>query len=218
MELTPVQRLVTFAVVVVVLVGLGVYLFLPSASAGHVPGSARSLPAVAGRTANPPAQPGSGGAGSGGPTAPAASGTGQLPDIYQWLPFTPAGLASAAHTATTFAVSYGTFSYTESTAAYLAPMKPITTTQLAALIGRAYSAPGVAAARSSGKQVSTATAVITSLRAFGPSSLTFVMVISQRITGNTGPQQQATGYAVTLTGAGTSWQVSDIELASAGNP
>ena len=47
--------------------------------------------------------------------------------------------------------------------------------------------------------------------------LTFVVVITERITDSTGQSQQVTNYAVTLTGGGTSWQVSDIELASAGN-
>ena len=58
---------------------------------------------------------------------------------------------------------------------------------------------------------------ILAVRAFGPTSLTFVVAISQRITSTKGTGKQITNYAVTLTGTGSSWQVNDIELASAGN-
>jgi hypothetical protein len=75
----------------------------------------------------------------------------------------------------------------------------------------------VASQRSSDKQVATATAVISSLRAFGPSSITFVVTVSQQITGTGGASQNTTQYAVTVTGSGTGWQATDIELASAGN-
>jgi hypothetical protein len=61
------------------------------------------------------------------------------------------------------------------------------------------------------------TATIGSIRAFGPSSLTFLVQVSQQLTGTTGRSQQSTVYAVTVTGSGTSWQVTDVELASAGN-
>jgi len=140
-----------------------------------------------------------------------------VPDIYQWLPFTESGLASAARVTVAFGNDYGTFSYTENTASYLAPMQPLITPQLAQLLGRAFSAPGVAAARASSKQVSSATSVISSLRSFGPSSLTFIVAIMERITDTKGRSQQITDYAVTVTGIGTSWQVSNIELATVGN-
>jgi hypothetical protein len=208
MELSSFQRLVTFAAVVIVLAGLGVYLFLPAAS---------------GTDAGPVASPSAPASSSPGPapsdpvTPSTAASPGQPPDIYQWLPFTSSGLASAAQVAVKFGADYGTFSYSQNVAAYLAPMRSLITSQLGQLLGRAYAAPGVAATRVSKKQVSSGSAVIASLRAFGPSSLTFVLVITERITESTGTSQQATDFAVTLTGAGTSWQVSDIELASAGN-
>lgn len=211
MELTPVQRLVTFAIVVLVLAGLGAYLFLPKSSDGasaqppsgptrsHQPGS----PAGTGLTSSPPASP-----------SPSA---GNAPDIYNWLPFTPSGLASAARVTTTFAADYGTYSYRQNAASYLAPMRPLITGQLAELLGRAYSAPGLIASRTSGKQVSVGSAVITSLRAFGPSSITFVVTLTERTNGTKGPDRQAAGYAITVTGSGGSWQVNNIELESAGN-
>jgi hypothetical protein len=208
MELSSFQRLVAFAAVVIVLAGLGVYLFLPSAS-GTDAGPVVSPSAPASSSPGP--------APSGPVTPSTAASPGQLPDIYQWLPFTSSGLASAAQVAVKFGADYGTFSYSQNVAAYLAPMRSLITSQLGQLLGRAYAAPGVAATRVSKKQVSSGSAVIASLRAFGSSSLTFVVVITERITESSGTSQQVTDFAVTLTGAGTSWQVSDIELASAGN-
>lgn len=217
MELAPFQRFVAFIAVVVLLAGIGAYLFLPSASgsagggsgapahlASHRPSG--SAAATAPGTSPVPGQPG--GPGTGGQSPP---------DIYQWLPFTRPGLAAAAQTAVAFADDYGTYSYSQDATAYLAPMRPLITSQLAELIGRAYSAPGVAADRTSKHQVSSGQAVIGALRAYGPTSLTFVIQLTQRITSSSGSSQQATSYAVTLIGGGASWQVSDIELASAGN-
>src|SRR5216683_3936600 len=173
MELSSMQRAVSFLAIVLVLAGLGVYLFLPSASgaASRAPGRApRSA-----RSASPSA-------GSPAPSSPAkAGGQAGTPDIYRWLPFSRAGLAAAASVTARFAADYGTFSYTESATAYLAPMRPLVSSQLAQLLGRAYTTPGLAATRTSQRQTSTATAAITSLRSFGPTSLTFLVTITQRI-------------------------------------
>ncbi len=215
MELTPVQRLVTFAVVVLVLAGLGVYLFLPKSSAGA---SAHQRPGrlTSHHPASPNQEPPTPAVSTSSPSA-GPSSTGNAPDIYNWLPFTPSGLASAARVATTFAADYGTYSYRQNTASYLAPMKQLMTGQLAELLGRAYSAPGVVAQRTSGKQVAVGSAVISSLRAFGPSSITFVVTLTTRMSGTKGPSNQSAGYAVTLTGSGSSWQVNNIEPSNEGN-
>jgi len=204
-ELSPFQRIAAFAVVVLVLAGLGAYLFLPQPSAaGASPGPTHSGPV------SPTHRPS--------PASPGPPGTpGPAPNIYQWLPFTQSDLSIASATTIAFATHYGTFSYAQSAQTYLAPMRPEVTSQLADLLGRAFAAPGLAATRTSTRQTSTATASILALRAFGPSSLTFVVAIAQRITSSKGTRQQRTDYAVTLTGSGSSWQVSDIELSSAGN-
>jgi hypothetical protein len=212
MELTPVQRIVTFTVVVLVLAGLGVYLFLPkgtdgAAAAGRPPPTSQpSQPAQRTTPATTPSPP----------PGSTRSG-GQAPDIYSWLPFTQPGLAGAAEVTTTFADDYGTFSYRESTNSYLAPMKPLMTTALTALIGRAYATPGVVAQRVKGQQTATADASITSLRAFGPDSITFVVNLVQHLTGTKGQSDQIDNYAITVSGSGSNWLVNDIEFASAGN-
>jgi hypothetical protein len=198
MELSSAGRIATFIAAVVVLAGIGAFLFLPRSSA-------------AGRDHRSPPSHSASPAPSQQPVPPGTA------SIYQWLPFTQAGLASAASVTTTFSKDYGTFSYSQSASSYLAPMRPLASSGLLGVIGRAFAAPGLAATRTSSKQVAVGSASILSLRAFGPTSITFVVAITQQITQSSGNSHQSADYAVTVTGAGTSWQVSDIELASAGN-
>jgi hypothetical protein len=213
MELTTFQRFLTFAAAVVVLGGIGVYLFLPNASGtSRSPASGKPSASAGGPSTAAPGPP-AGSASPGGSATPA----GPAPDIYQWLPFTAASLGRAASVAVVFGKAYGSYSYRQSTTAYLAPMRGLMTTQLAQVIGRAYAAPGVAQARIRQRQVAAGTAVISALRAFGPTSITFALIINQRLTTAKGSGTQSSSYAVTLTSVGAGWQVSDVELASAGN-
>jgi hypothetical protein len=216
MEPTSGQRKVIFVLVVAALAGLGWYLLSPAAlGAGSARAAAASPrpaasrgPAASARRARPAATPAASAAG------PAPS---SAPDIYRWLPFTPAELGAAAAVVQEFGRDYATFSYGQDAAGYVAGMRGLITPELSQLLARGYSVPGVASLRDSQKQVATGSAVISSLRAFGPSSLTFVVTITEQVTG-TGGHSGVTGqYAVTVTGGGSSWQVSDIELASAGD-
>ena len=143
--------------------------------------------------------------------------TGSAPDIYQWLPFSQADLAKAAGVAEAFGAAYDTFSYRESTSAYVASLGRLATSELSATLGRAYGTPGVASQRTRQQQVSSARTVINSIRTFGPGSLTFVVTIVQTMHTKQGKSQNHVQYAITLTGSGESWLVNDIELASAGN-
>jgi hypothetical protein len=214
------QRKAAFVLVVLVLAGLGAYLFVPSAFGAFRRGSAnpsRSPSSSAGRPASSPsaiapvtATPV--------PTATSAPTGSAAPDIYQWLPFTASGLAAAAGAATAFGDDYGTYSYSENAAAYVGKMRNLITPALSDVLARGYAALGVASLRTSEKQVATGSASISSLRAFGASSLTFVVTIGQQITDTQGGSRASEPYAVTVTGGGSSWQVSDIELAAAGNP
>jgi hypothetical protein len=138
-------------------------------------------------------------------------------NIYSWLPFTQQDLSAAASVTTRFSVAYNTFTYSENAAAYVAAMHGLITSQLATTLRDAFQTPGVAQLRSSQKQVSTGTARITSLRAFGASSMTFTVAAGQQLVTSDGTSNGSTNYAVTVTGSGSSWQVSDIELESAGN-
>jgi hypothetical protein len=211
MDLTAAQRKAVFALIVVVLAGLGVYLFVPGTRGSGSPSAAPSAPRHSPAASAPS------------PTAPAASpipvaaGTPSAPDIYQWLPFTPSELATAASVTTEFSEAYGTWSYSQNARTYIATMRNLITPELSQLLAQDYSAPGVTSQRTRKKQVSTGSAVINSLRAFGSSSITFVVTISQEITDTSGRSPVIGQYSVTVTSDGSSWQVNDIELASAGN-
>jgi hypothetical protein len=205
MDISPLGRRLIFGLIVCVLVGLGAYLLGPVArgagrsSPQHSPTPRASSPTA---RATAPSSP------------PLASGQ---PDIYQWLPFTQAELAAAASVVVRFGDAYGSYSYTQNAATYTARLVPITAPQLVGQLAAAYSAPGVAAVRASAKQVAVGTAMIASIRAFGPSSLTFLVQVAQQLSDTAGGSQQTTVYAVTVTGSGTGWQVTDVELQSAGN-
>ena len=212
MELSPRQRSAVFAAVVIALAALGYYLVVPAVTHSHRPAAA----AAGGTTSSPAATaPSSAGAPVPTVTAPAADAGG--PDIYAWLPFTQQNLAAAASVAMRFSIDYNTFTYTESATDYVGALGGLITGQLATTLRAAYQTPGVASLRKSQHQVSSGTAVISSLRAFGPSSMTFIVTAGQRLATTKGTSSGSTRYAVTLTGSGGSWQVSDIELESSGN-
>jgi hypothetical protein len=225
MELTAAQRKMAFAVVVFVLAGLGLYLVTTARHGSGSPAATSHGPAGqgspagqgGGRSAGPRTPAASPTAPQSGPASPTSSSHGATPNIYQWLPFTPAGLSSAAAVAVKFGAAYGTYSYTQSAAAYVGTMRNLITPDLSQQISAAYSTPGVAALRTRRKQVSAGNATITSLRAFGPTSLTFIVSVTERVIATQDGGQLTTSYAVTVTGGDTSWQVNTVELASEGN-
>jgi hypothetical protein len=210
-ELSPRQRTAVFIGVVIALAALGYYLVVPAVTHSH--GSAQAASTPAGTPSSPAIEQTQAPA----PTIQASAAAAGGPDIYAWLPFTQQNLAAAAAVAVRFSVDYNTFTYTESATAYVGAMGDLVTGQLAGTLRDVYQTPGVAKLRTSQKQVSTGTAVISSLRAFGPSSMTFIVTAGQRLATSDGTSTASTQYAVTVTGSGGSWQVSDIELESAGN-
>ena len=212
MDLTPGQRKAVFAGVVLALAALGAFLLVPALR--HKGGN-QGRPAAASQPlhSTPPAPTPP--AGLGAPT-PAAAGTGGV-DIYKWLPFSPAGLTAAANVVEQFAADYSTYTYTESAASYVRRMRSLITPQLAVTLARAYATPGVAQVRTQQKQVYSGTGQITSLRGFGSGSMTFLVAVAQKITGIRGTSRNTVNYAVTVTGAGSDWQVNDVEFANAGN-
>jgi 3-oxoacyl-ACP reductase-like protein len=208
-ELSPRQRTAVFGLVVIVLAVLGYYLVVPAIT--HSRGSAQPATSPTASASTPATAP------APAPTVTASAADAAGVNIYAWLPFTQQDLAAAAAVTLRFSVDYDTFTYTESAASYTGAMGGLITGQLATTLQAAYQTPGVAQLRKSQKQVSTGTAVISSLRAFGPSSMTFIVTAGQRLATAHGTSSGSTQYAVTVTGSGSSWQVSDIELESAGN-
>lgn len=203
MEASPAVRRVAFAAIVCGFAALGAYLLGP---ASHHE-SDRSPPSAAARPARSSAPP----------AASAARDNVGQPDIYQWLPFTASDLGAAAAVAVRFGDAYATYSYTEGAVAYAASLQPFAYGQLVGQIEAAYAAPGVAATRQAEKQVAVGTTTIGSLRAYGSGSLTFVVQVAQQLTQASGSSEQTSDYAVTVSGSGTTWQVTDVELAAAGN-
>jgi len=216
MELTTGQRRLLFVIVVLALAGLGFYLVTSRSSggppaAGAAAASSTSAPATSGATtaSAPPAIV---------PAATPVSTVGGA-EIYQWLPFTAADLAAAAQTTVAFAGDYATWSYTEGAAAYGAKLSSLAVPKLAATLENEYGTAGVAGPRTAGKQVSTGTGTIDSISSFGsnPTSITFLVTISQQVS-STQPAKSTTGqYRVTVISSGNAWQVNDIELSGLGN-
>jgi hypothetical protein len=214
MELTSRQRILAFALTVLALTALGIFLVVSGTSKHPSASSPPTSPPAT--TAQPPV------------SAPPASSapvqpTGQTTvssnvNIYKWLPFSQQGLARAATVATEFSAYYGTYSYSENGASYTSRMQGLANSQLVQVISADYSAPGLASLRDQQKQVAAGSAVIDSLRTFGSSSLTFVITINQKITeAHSQTSQQSHQYAVTVANTGGGWQVNNIELASTGN-
>jgi hypothetical protein len=219
MDLTPTQRKLVFAAVVLVLAALGTFLISgPLLHRGGGTGHGRAVgltrplsgtspsPGLASQPAAPP---------GGGLDSTPSPGTG--PDIYAWLPFSQAGLAAAVDVVRKFAAAYASYSYTQTTASYVRQLNGLVTAQLAAVLARGFSTPGVAQIRAQQKQIATGSGQITAIRGFGSNNITFVVAVTQKVTGTKGTKRITTDYAVTVTGAAANWQVEDLELASAGN-
>lgn len=218
MELTSAQRKLVFAGVVLVLAALGAFLIIPNtldrASTGHgrAVGLTTPLSTSSSPTPAPASQPTAAQGGLGATPAPGTS-----PNIYAWLPFSQAGLTAAADLVHKFAVAYASYTYTQSTASYERQFSGLATTQLIAVLARGFATPGVAQLRTQQRQIATGSGRITAIRGFGSNNITFIVAITQKVTGTKGTTQTTTSYAVTVTGAGSTWQVEDLELASAGN-
>jgi hypothetical protein len=217
MDLNPAQRKLVFAAVVLVLAGLGAFLIIQGPLGKHGNADHGRAVGLTQPLSTPSSTPGLGSpeptSGRLGSTLPPGTGV----NIYQWLPFTQAGLHAAADVVRRFAAAYASYSYTQSAASYERQMNGLVTPQLASVVARGFATPGVAQIRTAQKQVATGAGRITAIRAFGASDITFLVTITQKVTGTKGTKQTATSYAVTVTGAATSWQVDDVQLASAGN-
>lgn len=210
MDLTSRQRLLAFALTVLALIGLGIFLFVTGTAHHHTaspPAHHSTAPVAPPTTVPPPSTPP--------PTGAAA--TSSPVNIYNWLPFSKQQLAKAAAVITQFSAYYGTFSYSESAGSYTSRLQGLATSQLAGQIGSGFAAPGLTDQRKQQKQVSSGSAQIDSLRAFGASSITFVVTITQKITQTGGTSHQVNQYAITATETGGTWQASNIQLASVGN-
>jgi hypothetical protein len=207
MELKAWQQRMLFGIVVAGLAVLGIYLVSPNF---HHSSAAPSPSASPTQAASPPAT-------AAASQTPVAASTPGSVNIYNWLPFTQAELADAADVATSFCSAYDTYRYTDSASVYVGRMNGEITSSLAGVLRADYETPGEATQRVQQRWVSSGSGTINSIRAFGTSSITFVVTISQRLVSTQGIRTNQGQYAITVQSSGTVWQVNDIELASAGN-
>ena len=124
------QQRLLFVVVVLVLAGLGVYLI----SGRTHNGTAATPPASASATSPAPQTPAVQPATTPASVPASVPTSGGKTDIYQWLPFSQQDLTEAARTTVAFAGDYGTYSYTETAAAYAGKMATLVTGELAAAV------------------------------------------------------------------------------------
>ena len=207
MDLKPWQQRMLFVLVVAGLAVLGVYLVTPSLH--HSPAASPTPSASATAPGSPAPVAGS--------QTPVAVSTPATLNIYNWLPFTQAELSDAAGVVTAFSSAYVTFRYTDSVGVYIGRMNGLITSSLAGVLRADYQTPGLASQRTSQRQVASGTGSIDEIRSFGASSITFVVTVTQRMVSTQGTAITSPQYAITATSSGTSWQVNDIEPATAGN-
>jgi len=221
MDLTPGQQRLVFVVVVLALAGLGIYLLngresggTPAAAPSTTPASTPVQPSAA--SSAPGASAASGPPAAVSPATPASTGSA---DIYHLLPFTQADLTAAANTTTAFAKAYATWSYTESATAYGATFNGLAATKEIGVLESSYNS--AAAQQTAKKLVSTGSGTIDSIRSIvtapGPTSITFLVTISQQVTPAQPGAAPSSQYAVTVSPQGTAWLVNDIELSNLGN-
>jgi hypothetical protein len=223
MDFTPGQRRLLFVVVVIALVGLGIFVIHGRNQGNAAAPATTPTPAKTGSAASAAATVSSPPAASSAATTPAA--TGIDPNIYRWLPFTQSDLAAAAKTTLAFANVYANTSYTQTKADYAGKLAGLTTSQEAATLVSDFESPEIAHTRTADKQVATGTATIDSINSFGPEapepagppSITFEVTIAQKLVSTSGTLTSSPQYTITTVSTATGWQVQNIQLASLGN-
>lgn len=156
------------------------------------------------------------------PTSTPASADGEAQRL---LPFTPGQISQAADLAVRFAAAYASHRYDETPSAYLARLTPMLSPQLRPVIERAATDPATLTQRRRLQQITTAQARPEAIRALGPTSIIFLITVTEHVATAHANRTDASHYALTLThtdpsdsgDGGDGWRVYAIELASTGN-
>lgn len=200
------RRGVVFAVLVVMLAAVGVYLTMwPDSDDGEKPGSDPA-----------PSRTASGAQVSAEPARPRATASNAPFDVYSYLPMTRQELAAAADYAQRFTAEYGTFGYDEEPAAYGDRLKGYTTDEFAGVLLRTITSPGTVEANRADQVVSVGTAKVKKIRQIEDASVVFVVTGTQNVTARTGVKERVEDYAVTLIEVGADWRVHDLQPADSG--
>ena len=133
------------------------------------------------------------------------------------LPFPPDRLQAAASLAGQFTAAWDSWSWQQSPAAWLAPLRPMAAASLEPALTQAAGDRSVLAQRAAARQTADATVTALAIRDLTPGSVTITATATQVITSSSGTSRTSAGWAVTLTPEGSGWLVWDIEPAAAGN-
>ncbi|MEW9553545.1 hypothetical protein [Nonomuraea sp. NPDC050783] len=137
-------------------------------------------------------------------------------DVYSYLPMKKEQLAAAADLAERFTAEYGTFRYDEDAAAYAARLKAYTTPELGDLLTRTLTSAGTVEQNRDDQIVSTATARLKEIRQVEKGSIIFVVTGERKVTAKSGDKRLAEEYAVTVSELGSDWRIFDIMPADQG--
>ena len=140
-----------------------------------------------------------------------------VPPLASLLPFSAARLQAAAALAGRFTAAWDSWSWRQPPAAWLAALQPMATASLDPALAQAAATRGVLAQRAAGRESARAAVTALKVRDLTPGSVTITVTAVQVIISSHGTSRTPGSWAVTLTPAGTSWRVWDIEPASAGN-
>jgi hypothetical protein len=144
---------------------------------------------------------------------PAAS----VPPPALHLPFSAARLQAAVALAGRFTAAWDSWSWRQSSAAWLAALEPMAAASLEPVLAQAAGTRGVLAQRAADRQTAAATVTALAIRDLSPGSVTITVTVDQVITSRSGTSRASPSWAVTLTPAGAGWAVWDIEPAAAGD-
>jgi hypothetical protein len=148
----------------------------------------------------------------------AASGAfpGPASNGYQLLPVTAAQISAAARTTASFTAAYGTYSYAQPAAGYLATLHPYAAPVLLAQLTQAATTPGLQRERAQLHASATATATVTAIRDIAGTTITFLVTAREATQSQSRTAETTVEYAVTAAPGGAGWLVYDIEPAGAG--
>ncbi|TDC05202.1 hypothetical protein E1267_20405 [Nonomuraea longispora] len=195
------RRGLAFAVIVVVVAAVGIYLTIgPSAEEPAEPAPEATSAAV-----TPAAS-----------STPLATASAEPFDVYSYLPMQKEQLAAAADLAERFAAEYGTFRHDEDPAAYAARLKAYTTAEFGNELARTVSSAGTIEQNRNDETVSTATARLKEIRQVEKTSVVFVISTTRQVAAKSGDKRQDEEFAVTVSQEGADWRVFDLRPATEG--
>jgi hypothetical protein len=210
MELSTGQQRALFAVLVVLLAGIGIYLIGPGRNHGSGSSPAASVsPAAATSSPAPLAVPSAAVA----PTTIPVPQTTKGVNIYNWLPFTQQDLNEAANVTLAFAVADQTFSSADTATTYGQRLKNLVTPTFLPVLEEQFRPSGATGMSAKGS------GTITQIASFGasPASITFAVTLTEQTTSGGKTSTTTIPSDVTTVAVAGGWQVNDVEQQGVGN-